>query len=78
MPTNFNGHFICNVHLGICTCLHFINRGQPYYCKHLYACLSVIMGIKTTEDADINKLLDGYISRVPKVPEYLNSHLKIL
>ena len=28
---------ICNLYLGICSCMSFISKGQPYLCKHLYA-----------------------------------------
>ena len=28
---------ICNLYLGICSCRSFLKKGQPYFCKHLYA-----------------------------------------
>ena len=34
--------YICNIKLLTCTCFHFILRGQPYFCKHLYACLAML------------------------------------
>ena len=28
---------ICNIYLGNCSCMSFFKKGQPYFCKHLYA-----------------------------------------
>ncbi|KAK6168863.1 hypothetical protein SNE40_020033 [Patella caerulea] len=63
---NNNHKYICNIKL--CTCLYFIIRGQPYFCKHLYACLSFHHGEK-----DLDKLLELYLTTVPTIPSYLDS-----
>ncbi|XP_074661727.1 uncharacterized protein LOC141914437 isoform X2 [Tubulanus polymorphus] len=49
-----NCHLI-NLKLGICTCEAFIMIGQPYFCKHLFACFAQKNNITTTK-----ALIDAY------------------
>ncbi|KAK6171935.1 hypothetical protein SNE40_018355 [Patella caerulea] len=65
---NNNNKYICNIKLCTCTCFYFIFRGQPYFCKHLYACLSFHYGVN-----DLDKLLELYLNTVPTIPSYLDT-----
>ncbi|KAK6175289.1 hypothetical protein SNE40_013782 [Patella caerulea] len=40
---------IVNLTLGVCSCTAFIIKGQPYLCKHLYACLAIKHNISTID-----------------------------
>ncbi|KAK6186404.1 hypothetical protein SNE40_008445 [Patella caerulea] len=40
---------IVNLTLGVCSCTAFIIKGQPYLCKHLYACLAIKYNILTID-----------------------------
>ena len=58
-----DGVYIVNIFLNICTCTSFVQKGQPYFCKHLHAVLA------TTHDCfDHLKLLELYFTAVPKIP----------
>ena len=62
--------YICNIYLCSCTCPNFITRGQPYFCKHLYACLSKLNDVTCAE-----RLVDLYTTVMPTIPDYLQ-HLQ--
>jgi hypothetical protein len=48
-------------------------RGQPYYCKHLYACLAV-----KNQERSVDKLLLLYWNSVPKIPEVLSCDFPVI
>ena len=58
-----DGVYIVNIFLNICTCETFVNKGQPYFCKHLHAAL-----VTTHDCFDHLKLLQLYFIAVPKIP----------
>ena len=66
LPINISNYDMCNIHLCICTCAHFIQTGQPYFCKHLYAAFIVIKNI-----TDPNKLLNIYLEAIPCIPDII-------
>ena len=58
--------YVCNLSMGVCTCISFITMGQPKFCKHLYACIA--MDIK---ERDEKKIFQAYVNHIPKLLQYL-------
>jgi hypothetical protein len=50
LPTDLKKYHITNLQLGVCTCTGFIVKGQPYFCKHLYA----LLYLQTKEEYNVN------------------------
>ena len=67
-PVSDEGVYTVKIVLTICTCLSFIQEGQPYFCKHLHAVLATIYNCHGRL-----KLLELYFATVSKNPPRLST-----
>ena len=65
-----NNTHICNIKLCTCTWVHFIVKGQPYFCKHLYSCLAEFYNIFNNTD-----LFNVYLKTYPSYPSTFAPYL---
>ena len=69
VPAPVEGVYIVNISpLTICTCISFIHKGRPYFCKHLHAVLAT-----TNKCHDRLKLWELYFVIVSKIPPGLST-----
>ena len=61
----YRGH-VCSLKMGVCSCISFINMGQPKFCKHLFACLALEQRLQNEK-----KIFIAFVNHVPELPHYI-------
>ena len=59
---SYSGH-VCNLKMGVCSCVSFINMGQPKFCKHLFASLALEQRLR-----DEKTIFAAFVNHIPELP----------